>query len=400
MFSDVPSGSITSPRGFLAGAVNAGIKPGDAPDLAILGSESPCTAVGLFTTNRVKSAPVLLSQQHISSGGTIQAVVANSGCANACVGPQGLADAAEMARLVGDKLGVASEQVLVASTGVIGVPLPMARVGAGIGAVRLDRDGGHAFATAIMTTDTTPKEVAVRINVEGTDLTIAGAAKGAGMIHPDMATMLCFLATDASAPAEFLRTALREAVDSSFNMLSIDGDTSPSDCVVMLANGMGGKRIAGSEAETVFVEALRETCTHLAKCIARDGEGATKLLEVSVEGAKGRTDARRAARTIASSALVKSALYGNDPNWGRIVAALGRSGAEVFEDRLEVYLNATCVMKEGQPVPFDKEEAMLSLMASDSIHARVCLNLGPASATAWGCDLSEEYVRINSEYTT
>jgi glutamate N-acetyltransferase/amino-acid N-acetyltransferase len=399
MFKLIPSGTITSVQGFLAGAINAGMKTKDELDLAILYSEVPCTAAGVFTTNRIKSAPVILSQRHLTEK-RAQAIVVNSGCANACVGEQGLADAWEMASLAAKKLDVLPEEVLVASTGVIGVSLPMDRVRAGIKEMELSREGGHSLARAMMTTDTKPKEGAVQVDEEGVKSSIAGVAKGAGMIHPDLATMLCFIVTDALVDAQFLQSSLKKAADISFNRISIDGETSPSDCIFLLANGLAGNPAIGFDNGEAFQEALNEICIHLAKSIAGDGEGATKLIEVSVEGAVKQAEACLAARTIASSPLVKTAIHGNDPNWGRIVTALGRSGVEVIEDKLDVYLNDTCVMKQGHPASFSKEEMIMTLSNSDSVLIGVCLNLGNGKATAWGCDLSEEYVTINSEYTT
>ncbi len=399
MFDLIPSGSVTSASGFLAGAVRAGIKSKGELDLAILCSEAPCKAAGVFTTNQIKSAPVILSQRHIAKG-RAQAIVVNSGCANACTGGQGLADALGMANLAAAKLGISPEEVLVASTGVIGVPLPMDRIRAGIPKIKPTRRGGHDFCRAIMTTDTRPKEMAVQVDLKGTKFTIGGVAKGVGMIHPNLATMLCFIATDAVVSADFLRAALQKAVDGSFNMVSIDGDTSPNDCAFLLANGLAGNEPIDFDNGGAFQDALNAVCTHLAKSMARDGEGATKLIEVIVEGAEDRVWARQAARTIASSPLVKAAIHGNDPNWGRIVAALGRSGARVREDRLDVYLNDICVMKQGCPAPFSKEEMISALSNSANVLIRLCLNLGDGQATAWGCDLSEEYVTINSAYTT
>ncbi|MGA8849449.1 MAG: bifunctional glutamate N-acetyltransferase/amino-acid acetyltransferase ArgJ [Dehalococcoidia bacterium] len=399
MFDLIPSGSASSASGFLAGAVHSGIKSKDELDLAILCSEVPCTAAGVFTTNQIKSAPVILSQRHIAKG-RAQAIVVNSGCADACVGKSGLADAQEMAKLTAARLGISLEEVLVASTGVIGVPLPMDKIRTGIPKIKLTRKGGHDFCRAIMTTDTGLKELAVQVDLKGTKFTMGGVAKGAGMIHPNMATMLCFITTDAAVSADFLQAALQKTVDVTFNMVSIDGDTSPSDCVFLLANGLAGNEPIDFDNGGTFREALAAVCTHLAKSVARDGEGATKLIEVRVEGAKGQIWARQAARTIAGSPLVKAAIHGNDPNWGRIVAALGRSGARVSEERLDVYLNDVCVMKQGCPAPFNKAEMISALNTSDNVLIRLCLNLGDGQATAWGCDLSEEYVTINSAYTT
>jgi glutamate N-acetyltransferase/amino-acid N-acetyltransferase len=276
----------------------------------------------------------------------------------------------------------------------------MDKIRAGIPKIKPTRRGGHDFCRAIMTTDTRPKEMAAQVDLKGTQFTIGGVAKGAGMIHPNMATMLCFIATDAVVSADFLQAALHKAVDGSFNMVSIDGDTSPSDCAFLLANGLAGNEPIDFDNGGAFQKALNAVCTHLAKSMARDGEGATKLIEVTVEGAEDQVWARQAARTIAGSPLVKAAIHGNDPNWGRIVAALGRSEARVSEDRLDVYLNDVCVMKQGCPAPFSKAEMISALSNSDNVLIRLCLNLGDGQATAWGCDLSEEYVTINSAYTT
>ena len=398
MFKPIPRGTVTSPQGFLAGAVSAEIKRGNELDLAILHSQVPCTSTCVFTTNQIKSAPVILSQKH-SLKGQAQAIIVNSGCANACLGEQGIADAQEMANLVAAKLKLNHGDVLVASTGVIGIPLPMDKIRTGISHIMLTKEGGHDFARAIMTTDTRPKEIAMQVDVRGDKCIIGGVAKGAGMIHPDLATMLCFIATDASANVHFLQAALKKAVDISFNMLSVDGDTSPSDCVFLLANGLAGNKTIDFSNGEAFQEVLNEVCIHLAKSIAQDGEGATKLIQVTIEGAKCEADARQAARIIVGSPLVKAAMYGNDPNWGRIVTALGRSGAEVVEEKLDVFLNDTCVMKQGYPIPSNREKIQASLQSSNVL-IKVCLALGDGKATAWGCDLSPEYVKINSEYTT
>ncbi len=397
----IAQGTITSPRGFVAGACCSGIKQGDGVlDLGMLCSEAPCVAAGVFTTNKVKAAPVLLCQQRLAAG-SAQAVVVNSGCANACTGDRGLADALEMADIAGEKLGIRSEAVLVASTGVIGVPLPMDRVRAGIGQIVVSRHGGHQLARAMMTTDTVAKEIAVSTTIGGRETVIGGVAKGAGMIYPDMATLLCFVATDAAVDASLARAALQRAVDASFNMIAVDGDTSTNDTVLLLANGLAGNepiRAETAEAE-LFEQALGEVCLHLAKCIARDGEGATKLIEVRVEGARSLREARLAARAVVSSPLVKAAVHGGDPNWGRIVAVVGRSGAEVELPRVDLYLNGLCLLRKGCPEPLDSAQSR-QLLTGAEVFVRVCLNLGGEEAVAWGCDLSEEYVRINSDYTT
>ena len=395
-----PSGGISSPRGFRAGATSAGIKYGSqgALDLGVLYSEVPCTAAAMFTTNIVKAAPVTLCQQRLKKS-KISALVVNSGYANACTGEQGMADAVEMTALTARHLGIAPEEVLVASTGVIGVPLPMEHIRTGIPKVVLSADGGHDLARAIMTTDTVPKEVGVRAGE--TTFTIGGVAKGSGMVHPDMATLLCFLTTDADVEAAFLKQALQEAVAVSFNMVSIDGDTSTNDMVLIMANGLagGGVIMQGSREAEVFQQALNQACIFLARAIARDGEGATRLIEVTVSGAASIADARLVARTIVSSPLVKAAVHGCDPNWGRILAAAGRSRAKLIPERLELSIGEICMVKNGCPVSFDEEQVVKSL-GCDEVSIAVDLNVGSAEAIAWGCDLSEEYVTINSDYTT
>jgi len=396
----IPSGSVTSPEGFHAGAACAGIKgkTRGKPDLGVLFSEVPCVAAALFTANQIKAAPVVLSQQRLRDGRAV-AVVVNSGCANACTGEQGLADAAEMTELAAKRMGVSSEDVLVSSTGVIGRRLPMERIRDGLKQIVLSANGGHELASAIMTTDTVPKEVAVATG--GSQFIIGGIAKGSGMLHPDLATFLCFLTTDADVDIDFLRLALKRAADVSFNMVSIDGDTSTNDMMLIMANGLAGDKTIsqGSRRADAFQQALNQACIHLAKLIARDGEGATKLIEVTVSGAPGLAEARLAARTIVSSPLVKSAIHGSDPNWGRIIAAVGRSGVEVIESKIDLFIGGICLLRAGCPLPFDMKKVVRVLDGSE-VSIALNLNLGSASTTAWGCDLSEEYVTINSQYTT
>jgi glutamate N-acetyltransferase/amino-acid N-acetyltransferase len=391
----VPGGTVTSPDGFFAGAVSAGInkKAGDKLDLGILFSETPCVAEALFTANRLKAAPVVLSQQRLKRE-RLGAVVVNSGCANAFTGEEGLAHAAEMAELTAEGIGILPEDVLVASTGVTGVPLPMKQIRSSIDQIILSRDGGHELAKAMMTTDTFAKETAVKVRVGDSEFTIGGVAKGSGMIHPDLATLLCFLTTDAAVDKGFLKKALRQAVDVSFNMISIDGDTSPNDMVLLMANGL-----AGSVQADAFQQALEQVCIYLARCIARDGEGATKLIEIIVDGAASLAEARLAARTVVSSPLVKAAVHGADPNWGRVMAAVGRSGVEVEESKLDFYIGEIPLVKAGRALPFNKR-GVIRLLKGREVSLSLNLNLGSAKATAWGCDLSEEYVTINSRYMT
>jgi glutamate N-acetyltransferase/amino-acid N-acetyltransferase len=392
----LPQGTVTSPEGFFAGATSAGInkRAADKPDLAVLFSEAPCLAAAVFTANKLKAAPVLLSQQRLKEREKFGAVVVNSGCANAYVGEQGLIDAAELAGLVGEGIGVAPEDVLVASTGVIGVPLPMEKIRASVDRIILARDGGNQLAKAIMTTDTFPKEAAVRVKDGNVEFTIGGAAKGSGMIHPDLATLLGFITTDAAVEKGFLQRALKKAVDASFNLISIDGDTSPNDMVLVMANGLAGK-----VSPAPFERALEQLCIYLAKRLAGDGEGATRLIEMTVTGAASQLEARAAARAVVGSSLVKAAVYGADPNWGRIMAAVGRSGVEVKESKFDLAIGKIAVVKAGKPLPFDKS-AVIKLLKGKEVPLSVNLNLGSGQATAWGCDLSPEYVTINSHYMT
>ncbi len=406
----IPNGSITSPRGFLAGAIYAGIKTygAEKKDLALLVSTAPCAAAGVFTTNKVKAAPVLLCQEHLSAGHA-QGIIANAGCANACTGAQGAADAAEMAALAAAKLHLEARSILVASTGKIGMPMPMDKVRQGLHALVVTPDGGHDFAQAIMTTDTRHKEIAVSVSLppaaDGSGAapayTIAGCCKGAGMIHPNMATMLAFVTTDAAVEPAFLHAALHRAADVSFNMVSIDGDTSTNDTLVVLANGQSRQPVIqpGTPEALHFQAALDYVCVDLARRIAADGEAATKLIKVVVRGAATLADARLAARSVAGSNLTKCAVHGADPNWGRILCAVGYSGAQVDPDRLECHLGDVCVVRNGTPVAFD-EAAAHQALAGGEVTIGVDLHLGAESATAWGCDLTEGYVRFNSEYTT
>jgi len=398
----IPGGTVTSPEGFYAGATSAGIKKRDTDrlDLGILFSEVPCVAAALFTTNRVKAAPVVLSRRRLRQGRAL-AVVVNSGCANAFTGEKGLKDAARMAKLAAEGIGILPEDVLVASTGVIGKRLPMRRIGARIDRIILSSDGGHDLAKAIMTTDTVPKEVAVAVGADRGEFTIGGIAKGSGMIHPNLATLLCLLATDAAVEPDFLKLALKRAGDVSFNMVSIDGDTSPNDMVLLMANGLAGGEVIseGSEYAGAFQQALEGVCVSLARSIAADGEGAGRLIEITVSGAATLAEARLAARTVVSSPLVKTAVHGSDPNWGRIMAAVGRSGAKVVESKVDLYLGDVCLVGEGKPLPFSRRSAARVLRGKE-VRLSLNLNLGTGTATAWGCDLTPEYVAINSEYTT
>ena len=399
----IEDGTIASPKGFLAGGVFCGVKAygEEKMDLGLLYSEEPSAVAAVFTKNTITAPAILVSGEHLRDR-KAQALVVNSGIANVAVGEQGRKDAQTMTELAAQKLGLRPQDVLVASTGVIGVELPMARIKTGIDEIQLSRDGGHDMARAILTTDTHTKEIAVSFDAGGgTQAIIGGIAKGAGMIHPDMATMLSFLTTDAAVEAVFLQQSLEEAADLTYNMISVDGDTSTSDTVALMANGMAGNQLieAGGPGAQAFREALMQVADFLAKQIARDGEGATKLIEIRVEKARTREDARQAARIISTSILVKSAIHGNDPNWGRIIAVLGRTGVEIVESKIDLFINDMFLLNDGVPVPFYPDAVSRSL-DQEEVTIKVVLNLGDASATAWTCDLSEEYVTFNSEYTT
>lgn len=399
----VPGGSVTSPRGFAAGATTADIKGvgADKLDLGLLCSTVPAVAAGVFTTNKVCAAPVRYSRAHLA-GGQAQAVVFNSGNANACTGEQGMRDAEQMAVLAAARLGIPASLVQVASTGLIGVPLPMERISDGLARLTWSHEGGHQAAQAIMTTDTFAKELAVRLSVAGRMVTIGGMAKGSGMIRPNMATMLGFLTTDAALVAEYAAHLLRRVTDSTFNMVTVDGDTSTNDTLLLLANGESGAPVlrGGDAASDAFAEALHHVARELTIMLARDGEGATKVIEVTVQGADSIEDARRVAVTVAQSPLVKTAVYGADPNWGRIACAAGYSGAALDQDRLDVTMAGTVLLRQGTPVSFDRSAVVAAMKATAQLVIDVHLHLGAYGATAWGCDLTEGYVDINGRYTT
>jgi len=393
-------GGITAAKGFRAAGMHCGIKA-SRPDLALIVSDSLASAAGVFTTNLVKAAPVLVSQEKIQSGAA-QAIIVNSGNANACTGAQGMADAREMSSLTAQALGIAEEFVLAASTGVIGIPLPMDALRGGIPRLpaALSADGASA-AAAILTTDAFAKTSAMRLPVKGRVVTIGGMAKGAGMIHPDMATTLCFLTTDAAVPAPVLRRALRQAVDRSFNAISVDGDTSTNDTVFLLANGHAGHSPLLEEDEdfAAFTAALTAVATDLAKLVVKDGEGATKLITIAVRGARTPADARRVMHAVMTSPLVKTAIYGGEPNWGRILAAAGRSGASVVPDLAEISIAGVPVVRGGQGLPGELPRAA-EAMARSEYEIAVDLHLGDGAATGWTCDLNEGYVKINAGYMT
>ena len=394
-------GGVTTPQGFRAAGVSAGIKSRGL-DLALLVSDPPATAAAVFTVNRAQAAPVLVSREHLQrSGGTARAIVVNSGCANACTGDEGVQVARDMASETARLVGCPIEQVLVASTGVIGVALPIARVMTGlpIAFAALGTDQGPMAARAIMTTDPFPKEAAAHVTIGARAVAgIGGMAKGSGMIEPMMATMLGFVTTDASVPQPLLDRALREAVNDTFNAITVDGDCSTNDCVMLLANGQSGT-VVDETLYGEFVGGLRAVCLELALGIVRGGEGATKLVTVTVTGAASKADARRAAKAIANSLLVKTAIHGGDPNWGRLIAVAGRAGVEFELGRAAVSIGSTVLFKNGRPHDECAAQAAAYMKGKD-IAVGVNLGAGSASSTVWTCDLSAEYIRINADYRT
>ena len=401
----VGGGSITSVPGFRAAGVHCGLKAGDELDLALVVSEVPCQAAAVFTANRVQAAPVLWDKEVLAiSPEGVRAVAINSGCANACTGEQGLRDAQQMVRQVALALGTGPHGVLVMSTGVIGQRLDMEKIGAGIRAAveALSTEGGHEVARAIMTTDTRPKEIAVQGEIAGRRVTIAGMCKGAGMIHPNMATLLGLILTDAAIAQPLLQRALRQAVEASFNRITVDGDMSTNDTVAVLASGLAGNREVKAENApdyAEFLEGLTFVATELAKGVVRDGEGATKFIEVQVRGARTEAEAKQAAMAVATSNLVKTAIYGKDANWGRVICAVGYSGVEVDIERLSLWFDDLHLVKDGQPYNVDEERA-LEILSQDEVAITVDLGQGEAEATVWTCDLTHDYVTINAHYRT
>jgi glutamate N-acetyltransferase/amino-acid N-acetyltransferase len=397
----IPDGTILSPAGFRAGAARCGIKTAEGqPDVALIVSDRPAAAAGVFTRNRFAAAAVLWNKQRLP-GAELRAAVANAGNANACTGPQGLRDVRTTAELVGELLDCPPEAVCVASTGIIGHPLPMDKLKVGVrqaaAALSNRAESARLAERAIMTTDTRPKSAAVRSQIGGAPFCVAGMAKGSGMIAPNMATMLCFVTTDAAVPPARLQSALREAADRTFNRITVDGDSSTNDSIIVMAGGASGARVAedGAGAEE-FAAALEAVLADLATQCVSDGEGATKVIEVRVEGALTQRDAELAARAVAESQLVKCAVYGGDPNWGRVLCAVGYSGAQARLESTSIYLGPTCVLESGTPTGADAAEAV----RAERVLVRVDLGLGPCEATMLTCDLTEEYVRINAEYHT
>jgi glutamate N-acetyltransferase/amino-acid N-acetyltransferase len=393
-------GGVTAPKGFSAAAVWAGLRKSGRPDLALLAASRAVPAAAVFTTNLVAAAPVLVSRPHAALG-RIRAVVTNAGNANACTGEQGLADARAMADATAAALGCSTAEVIVASTGVIGVPLPVASVlpAIAVAAGSLDGHSGDAVAGAIMTTDTFPKQSAVSITVDDRIFIVGGMAKGSGMIKPNMATMLAYVTTDAPLTPEACDAALRAAVGRTFNRITVDSDTSTNDmCLLMASGDAGGEPIGPADAAFDAVsQAIHLVCGELARMIVRDGEGATKFVEVTVRGAVSEHDAELAAFAIADSPLCKTAIFGGDANWGRVAMAIGKSGAHVDPAAFDVVFAGVPTCAGGTALPFDEDEAAAALAQRD-VDVLVDLHVGSASATVWTCDLSYEYVRINGDY--
>lgn len=403
LFKIVPGGSITTPQGFRAGGLHCGLKKTDRHDLGVIVCDVPAAAAGVYTLNAFQAAPLKVTQESIAVAGKLQAMAVNSGNANACTGQQGEADAREMRAATALALGLAEHLVGVTSTGVIGELLPMEKVRSGIARLpgSLKLDGGNDFCQAILTTDLIQKMTCAEVMIDGKPIYIAGAAKGSGMIHPNMATMLGFMTTDAQVDSEDLQKLLGTITDSTFNMITVDGDTSTNDMVVVMASGLAGDRKLNAEHPdwAAFVAAFQYVGEYLAKAIARDGEGATKLIEVRVVGAATENAARAIAKTIVGSSLVKSACFGADANWGRIIAATGRSGQAVNVDTVDIRLGDFSVLEQSRPVKFDEEQAA-EYLKGELVIIHVNLHMGVEQATAWGCDLTYEYVRINAAYRT
>lgn len=400
-------GGVTTPQGFEAAAATCDLKPSGGPDLALVVSERECSGAGVFTRNRLPAAPVTLDRETLQrNSDRLRGIITNSGVANACTGPAGLEASREMQRLTAEGLRCNPDQVLVLSTGVIGVQLDVAKLEKGIrqSVARLSKKNGSAAAEAIMTTDTRPKQVAVSVELPGGAVTIGGMAKGAGMIHPDMATILAVVTSDAKVAAPVLQRLLRSAVERSFNRISVDGDTSTNDSVLMLTNGASGVEVEEEIGLLRFTEALDRVCLTLAQEIVRDGEGATKFLTLSVVGAPDEEAAVRVAKTIATSPLVKTALAGGDPNWGRVLAAAGRAGLELDPSLLALWIgndrgSELQLVRAGEAAEWEEAEAT-SILAEAQISMRLDLGQGNASATVWTCDLTQEYVSINTDYRT
>lgn len=404
---EIITGGVTAAKGFWAAGVEAGIKYQNRKDMAMVYSKTPCRAAGVFTTNVVKAAPVLWDKEVVESEWEAQAIVVNSGIANACTGKLGYEYCRETAGAAADALEISPQSVLICSTGVIGMQLPMEKMTEGVRmlakAIKPGEEAGTDAAKAIMTTDTRNKQVAVKVTIGGKEVTIGGMCKGSGMIHPNMCTMLAFVTTDVNISKKLLQEALSADVQDTFNMVSVDGDTSTNDTLLVLANGQAGNHEItekGADYDT-FVEALHYVNETLAKKIAGDGEGATALFEVKVIHADNKEDAKTLAKSVITSSLTKAALFGHDANWGRILCALGYSGAKFDPEAIELYLESSAgkilIFKDGMAADYSEKEATRILSCSE-VTALVDMKMGEAKATAWGCDLTYDYVKINADY--
>ncbi|WP_432418798.1 bifunctional ornithine acetyltransferase/N-acetylglutamate synthase [Cytobacillus spongiae] len=399
---EIVNGDILSPKGFKAAGIHAGLRY-SKKDLGIIISDVPANSAAVFTTNQFQAAPLKVTQESLKEGGVLQAVVVNSACANACTGERGMKDAYEMRRQTAAAFNLIEHQVAVASTGVIGEYLPMEKVKKGILSLTPERteNQAEAFQTAILTTDTVMKKCSYSVEIEGGKVVMGGAAKGSGMIHPSMATMLAFITTDVNITSSALHLALKQATEHTFNQITVDGDTSTNDMVLVMANGKANQTSLTEDHPDWmnFIELLTCTCENLAKQIARDGEGATKLVEVCVKGAKTNEDARVIAKQIIGSNLVKTAIYGSDANWGRIIGAIGQSDVKISTQSVDISIGTIQMLKKSEPLHFSEEEARAYLL-QDTIEIIVDLHEGEGIGRAWGCDLSYDYVKINASYRT
>lgn len=401
------NGGVTAAKGYEAASAAAGIKYKDRTDMALIYSEAPCVAAGTFTTNVVKAAPVKWDRKVVDSGADVQAVIVNSGIANACTGEEGLRYCEDTARAAAEELNIPADGVIIGSTGVIGMQLPMDKVTAGIKMLAESKGAsvqkGNDAARAIMTTDTREKEIAVEFEIEGKTVTIGGMAKGSGMIHPNMCTMLAFLTTDADITKEALQKALSEDVEDTYNMISVDGDTSTNDTVILLANGLAGNPTITCEGENYkkFACALRKVNEYLAKMMAGDGEGATALFEVKAIGCADTVQAKTLAKSVVCSNLTKAAIAGHDANWGRILCAMGYSGAQFDPENVDLFFESRAgkiqIIKNGTAADYSEEEAT-KILSEPEVTAIADIKMGDAQATAWGCDLTHGYIDINADY--
>lgn len=398
MYQLIENGTVTTASGFKAAGIFCGIKK-RKKDLALIYSEVPCSAAGTFTLNKVQAAPLQVSKKIISTGGQIKAVLVNSGNANACTGLEGYADAEESQRYLAEILGIKQSEVLVSSTGVIGKRLPLDTLKSGIDAIvpQLSPCGGLDAAEAIMTTDTKLKSFAVKVKLKSGDVTIGAVCKGSGMIMPNMATMLAFITTDAQVEQPVLQNLLLECVKDSFNKISVDGETSTNDMVVLMANGVSGVKVNSDDAE--FKAALLFLCTEMAKSIVSDGEGATKLVTINVTGAESAADADLIGKAVANSSLVKTAIYGRDANWGRIMSAVGMSGATIDPTKMSISFNELPILEPEYNIVLD-EAAALAILSMKEFNINIDIAIGKENSTWWTCDFTEEYIRINADYRT